>query len=309
MKKILQGLAISLITTILSLVAIEIGLRIAGSFYHKKLGAAKAANDSSFRVYCFGDSFTYGIGSENKKGYPEQLQELCDKKYPGKNIKIVNFGIPGSNSRQAFNYFKHVLTSGDYARPNAVILMTGMNDWWNIADNNEVFLRSRPNPFLGKCYMMLTHSRVFKLLTIRLHHHKPLNKPLTEADFNSRTVIADADDLAARGRLGNKFLATLRVVFEQNVNDFINLAESSGTEVLFSQYPGGSFFDPSLKRIAKTKNITTVYNKEEFKGLLSDDQRKEYFSASCSYSHPNNKGYALMAEETLATLERKLKWK
>ncbi|MFH0984445.1 MAG: hypothetical protein V1882_02795 [Candidatus Omnitrophota bacterium] len=64
-----------------------------------------------------------------QKAVNEQLQDLCNKQYPGKNTKIVNFGIPGSNSRQAFNYFKHVLTSGDYARPNAVILMTEMNDW------------------------------------------------------------------------------------------------------------------------------------------------------------------------------------
>ncbi|HAB51844.1 MAG TPA: hypothetical protein DCE80_06695 [Ignavibacteriales bacterium] len=277
--------------SIIFVVIIEVCLRTAAFFCSRQLVTQKNIDNY---IYCFGDSYTYGIGSENKKGYPEQLQELYEKRYPNKNIKIINFGVPGSNSKQTLNYFRHILTR--YPRPDLVILMTGMNDWWNISDNNKVLLYSKINPFIVKYCMVLTHSKIVKLLIMCFAK----NTTIGTVDFNSQVRVADPDGFGEQERLGSNYLSTVRVVFEENVNEFVNLARNSGIRIIFSQYPSGFIFDDSLEYISRKQKIIIIYT--NFKKFISQDQPHEYFSAEYSYSHPNTKGYAKMAEEILTTL-------
>jgi lysophospholipase L1-like esterase len=301
MRKIVHGILISLTALVVSMLIIEASLWIAGFFYQKKLAAARDKDRGAFLVYCFGDSFTYGIGSENKKGYPEALQELCEKQYSGKHVKVVNFGVPGSNSKQVLNYFKYILTSGSYVKPDLVVVMTGINDWWNIAENKEVLAYSRMNPFLARCSLAVMRSKIAKLVLIYL-----ANKTVeVKGSFNSREAIADPDESQAQKRLGDKHLSTVRLVFEQNMNEFVDFARACGVRVLFSQYPKGFVFDPSIEDISNRKNVAIVYNYAQFKGCLTDGRLDEFFSSRYSYSHPNARGYAIMAEEILAAIKKK----
>ncbi|MFA5117329.1 MAG: SGNH/GDSL hydrolase family protein [Candidatus Omnitrophota bacterium] len=301
MRKIVQGLLLSLAALVLFVSMVEASLWIIGFFYHKDLAAAKKTGKGDFFVYCFGDSFTYGIGSENKKGYPEALQELCEKQYPGNHVKVVNFGIPGSNSRQVCNYFKYILNSGSYGKPNLVIVMTGMNDWWNVADNTEIVSYSRMDPFLAKCAMAVMRTRTAKLLSICF-----ANKTVVaETNFKRQTALADPDGFQAQKRLGDKHLNTVRLVFEQNMNEFVDFARSLGIDVLFSQYPKGFVFDKALENISIRKNVAIVRNYAKFKEYMVNGRLEECFSARYSYSHPNAKGYAIMAEEILAAIMKK----
>ncbi len=294
MRKI-KSAVVTILTVIFITVIIETCLRIAAFFYSREPVMQKNA-DKGPLIYCFGDSFTYGIGSENKKGYPEQLQELYEKRYPHKNIKIINFGVPGSNSKQALNYFRHVLIC--YPRPDLVILMTGMNDWWNISDNNKVLLYSKINPFIVKCCMVLTHSKIAKLLIMCFTK----NTTIGTADFDSQVRVADPDGFGGQERMGSNYLSTVRVVFEENVNEFVNVARNLGIRIVFSQYPSGFIFDDSLELISRKQKIIIIYNYAHFKKFTSQYRPREYFSAEHSYSHPDTKGYAKMAEEILTTL-------
>lgn len=297
MRRIKSAIVTILTSIFIAVVIIETCLRIIAFFCSRELVMQKNV-DKGPLIYCFGDSFTYGIGSENKKGYPEQLQDLCEKRYPNKNIKIINFGVPGSNSKQTLNYFRHILTS--YPRPDLAILMTGMNDWWNISDNNKVLLYSKINPFIVKCCMVLTHSKIAKLLIMCFAK----NTTIGTADFDSQVRVADPDGFGEQERLGSNYLSTVRVVFEENVNEFVNLARNSGIRIIFSQYPSGFIFDDSLEHISRKQKIIIIYNYINFKKFISQDQPHEYFSAEYSYSHPNTKGYAKMAEEILTALIR-----
>ncbi len=298
MRKIVQGILLSLATLVLFAIMVEASLWIIGFFYHKDLAAAKKTGKGDFFVYCFGDSFTYGIGSENKKGYPEQLQELCEKQYPGDHVKVINFGIPGSNSRQVLNYFKYILASDSYVRPNLVIVMTGINDWWNVSDNTEVVSFSRMDPFWAKCAMAAMRTKVAKLLLIYF-----ANKTVAvETSFKTQTSIADPDGFQAQKRLGDKHLNTVRLVFEQNMNEFVDFARARGIDVLFSQYPKGFVFDKSVENISSRKNVAIAHNYAKFKEYMTKGRLDECFSAQYSYSHPNAKGYSIMAKEILAAI-------
>ncbi|MFA6217858.1 MAG: GDSL-type esterase/lipase family protein [Candidatus Omnitrophota bacterium] len=301
MRRIIQGVLVSLAALILFMIMVEASLWIIGFFYHKNLAAAKKIGKGDFLVYCFGDSFTYGIGSENKKGYPEQLQELCEKQYPSEHVKVINFGIPGSNSSQVLKYFKYILNSGSYIKPSLVIVMTGINDWWNVAENAEVVSYSRMNPFLAKCSMVAMRSKIAKLFMIYC-----ANKTVVvETSFKSQTVLADPDEFLAQKRLGDKHLNTVRLVFEQNMNEFVDFARACGIDVLFSQYPKGFVFDKTVENISKRKNVAIVYNYARFKENITHGRLDECFSSQYSYSHPNTKGYALIAEEMLAAIIKK----
>ena len=293
MKRVIIGVVISLCAIIVSLGIIEVCLRVAGSFRDKKLASAKSIDKDSFLIYCFGDSFTYGIGGENGEGYPEKLQGIFKTRYPDKKIRVVNFGVPGSNSKQTLDYFKYILDSSAYPHPNLVILMTGMNDWWNVSDNRDIFLYYKLNPFITKCYIALARLKVVKLLTVCF-----VNKgPMRNVRFDAQTGIANPDDPEARSRMGERYLDIVRVVYERNINDFVDLARSRGIEIAFSQYPKGFMLDASLEEIARSKGVAMVYNNRRLLRESGERSLDEYFSGEFSYSHPNDKGYAVMADE------------
>ncbi|MBI4846934.1 MAG: hypothetical protein HY810_10770 [Candidatus Omnitrophica bacterium] len=82
-------------------------------------------------VFCFGDSFTYGIGAGSQESYPAQLEQILSGYYINKKIKVINFGVPGSNSSQLVIRLKKAFVK---LKPDAVIIICGANDNWNFSD-------------------------------------------------------------------------------------------------------------------------------------------------------------------------------
>jgi len=101
----------------------------------------------SLIVFCFGDSFTYGIGAGFEKSYPAQLQNILKKE--GFDVKVFNFGVPGYNSSQTLHKFKKTFSQ---LTPDIVILMSGSNDNWNFSS-----LVLHRKGYLFRRYLMNSH--------------------------------------------------------------------------------------------------------------------------------------------------------
>ena len=78
------------------------------------------------KVACIGDSITQGVGAENGKSYPSQLQAMLGDKW-----KVGNFGVSGRTLLRNgdFPYWKeNAYQEALKSEPDAVIIMLGTND-------------------------------------------------------------------------------------------------------------------------------------------------------------------------------------
>ena len=87
---------------------------------------AKPATKEPVRVACIGDSITQGVGAENGKSYPAQLQELL-----GADWKVGNYGVSGRTllKKGDLPYWnENAYQEALKFKPNVVIIMLGTND-------------------------------------------------------------------------------------------------------------------------------------------------------------------------------------
>jgi hypothetical protein len=120
-----------------SLVVVEIGLRVAGHLYLKRLHVhhAKrfAASPDACNIVALGESSTAGLWVEKSKSYPRQLRGLPRKKHPGIEINVFVPPHVGQNTSQMANRVE------DYMRvfsPRIVIIMAGANNHWSWAESH-----------------------------------------------------------------------------------------------------------------------------------------------------------------------------
>jgi lysophospholipase L1-like esterase len=121
--------ALVLLGLALALLVAELGLRIAAS-QHRRVAEAGRGSEA-FDLLCVGDSFTYGLGSEDGRGYPEQLQALLDERWGPGAATIHNRGRPGQNSSQAADALADQLAA---LQPELVVILVGHNNGWNYND-------------------------------------------------------------------------------------------------------------------------------------------------------------------------------
>jgi len=125
MTKKRQKIFLLIFGIILSLMTLEAGLHL-GGFALNRLQQAqnsqKIKEKDSYRILCLGESTT-AFGGEFS--YPDQLQNILNKKGLGLDFRVINQGMIGSNS-----YFisKRLGRFLDQYDPDMVIVMMGIND-------------------------------------------------------------------------------------------------------------------------------------------------------------------------------------
>jgi len=72
-------------------------------------------------LICFGDSLTYGTGTEGGMDYPSQLSKMVSK-------PVINAGIPGNTTAQALKRLEQDVLSRS---PGLVLITLGGNDLKN----------------------------------------------------------------------------------------------------------------------------------------------------------------------------------
>lgn len=154
-----KRLALAPIGLLLALLILEGGLQI-GAFFLKrsKRGELPVAWVSgNLRVLCLGDSNTYGLYLEQreKEAYPQQLEALWNARMPAPKLEVLNLGYPGTNSSRLVRDLPRLLET---LRPDILILMVGVNDFWTVPFPLDEAQATRP-----KAGFLARHSLAYRL--------------------------------------------------------------------------------------------------------------------------------------------------
>ena len=94
----------------------------------KDIAPRRPAN--GLRVLCLGDSFTYGVGVDDRFAYPALLEHLLKERLPGMAVEVANAGVPFYDLFDETAYF---LEKGRRMQPDVVVLQFYINDLESMA--------------------------------------------------------------------------------------------------------------------------------------------------------------------------------
>lgn len=271
------------------------------------------------RILCLGDSFTYGVGAERGKSYPRQLQERLDKESKCR-IQVINRGVPGLNSGYIREHFEEDVLR---FRPHVVLFMGGINNHWNATN---AFI-AEDNPTVGeRVQAVLSEFRLYKLVwfnAYRFKHRKSAAAAARESgdSYAMEKSIYENNDSFADGHVvvdnGRRKLIRYQVESQEfqstvasrrlvrDVEVMHDIARRTGTDFIVMTYPNPMPIHPDLLRVADARSIPVIDHKAWFYTRIPERDMPGYFyEENFLWSHPNAKGYAVMADRILEELPR-----
>ncbi|WP_299136651.1 SGNH/GDSL hydrolase family protein [uncultured Tenacibaculum sp.] len=106
------------------------------SLGHRKTLSFYKDSSSSIKIFCFGGSTMYGIGTKDENTIPSTLAKVLKNKIPSKKFTITNFGLPGYTNDLEILQLRKELIKGNI--PDIVIFYDGVNEVISAYQNNKI---------------------------------------------------------------------------------------------------------------------------------------------------------------------------
>jgi lysophospholipase L1-like esterase len=231
--------------------------------------------DSTFRIVCLGDSWTFGANVDQEHAYPQRLAALLDERYPGASIEVLNLGVMGYSSRQGLELLRRTVLDLD---PDIVVIGFAMNDaivqGWRDRDAVGQTSQSRrgSKPWL---------ERVESYKLVRYWSRRLSYEPFSIGDYLQRVAREDGTpDAIWTGRMASESAdydsleSVTRVAprdYEQNLTAMIDLARSRGARVvlLFNEL-WRTPYEKAVESVAKAKQVPWVNSR----ALIAEARRE-----------------------------------
>lgn len=153
---LMQKIGLILLGTVLGLILLETGLRVAGgvlTFIQEHQNRTTAHKKGTFRIMCIGESTT-AIGGKNS--YPRQLERILNGKDIGIDFRVINKGLTGKQTSVIMEELDENLQK---YTPDMVVAMMGIND--GRADVEVV-----PDPEGSMVVNFVKKCRIYKLINL-----------------------------------------------------------------------------------------------------------------------------------------------
>jgi lysophospholipase L1-like esterase len=268
-----------------TLLCVEVLLRVLGAAQSRQSPVGRMGGGNVFNIVCLGDSFTYGWGVDPDFNYPRQLERMLNSARLGREFKVYNLAVPGSNSSQHFKYLKGLMTK--YNKPDLVIILTGTNDSWNLADSNIFKVAgtrwNRVQLMMYRVKYFFADFRIYKTVKLLALNLKG-KTPESETDLFSQ---APQKEDIRRDHVD--------ALVEYNLTGISTLLRTNDVKLILQNYPTGDISrDRVLEKTAKALGIPFVDNCANFNAALERVDFRDLFLYD--NSHPTAAGYTIMAD-------------
>ncbi len=82
-------------------------------------------SERTLRILCLGDSFTFGVGVDDRLTYPALLQKILQARHPDRDVEVINAGVPFYDLFDELSYFRE---KGARLAPDVVVVQFYIND-------------------------------------------------------------------------------------------------------------------------------------------------------------------------------------
>ncbi|MFQ6103263.1 MAG: SGNH/GDSL hydrolase family protein [Candidatus Glassbacteria bacterium] len=120
---------------------------------------SREKRENALRIVCMGNSSTFGWGAHPDSCYPRLLEHSLSEKL-GRDVEVINAGVPGYTSLQGLTLFKNEILK---LSPDAITLAFGANDCHRTSRSDSEIIREREGA-VGAAQEMLSHIYLYKLL-------------------------------------------------------------------------------------------------------------------------------------------------
>ena len=132
----------------------------------------------SLKIYAIGDSFTYGMGMNAEKVYPQVLEKKLKEKFPEKKIEVYNLGKPSHGLSYVFYTIKELYENKKDI--NSIFLILG---GWNVSDYDFArFDKEHSGKLVDKFKLFLNNFRTFRFIK-SYYYFKKLYYPYGKEDY------------------------------------------------------------------------------------------------------------------------------
>ena len=189
-----QKTALIIFGLILSIVLLELGLRLGGfafTFLQERYNSRLSRQKDSYIILCLGESTTAMGG---KYSYPRQLEKILNEKHRELKFQVINKGLPAANSTTIIAQLEKNLRK---YHPHLVITMMGIND---TEDPSAYSAHAAPekSPFweefrVYKLARLLREHIIYRMKKLTACRRKVIDEKATEIEPVDSGAYADSD--------------------------------------------------------------------------------------------------------------------
>ncbi|MEW6408375.1 MAG: SGNH/GDSL hydrolase family protein [Patescibacteria group bacterium] len=294
---------------------IEFVLMIAPSFlaFLRDPKTLLGGQKGSLKIYCIGDSFSYGMGMTHDKSYPFLLQEKLKELYPDKIIEVFNLGKPSHGLSYVYYTIKEL--HENIKDSNSTILVLG---GWNVSDYDYArFDKEQSLKFSDKLKLFLNNFRTFRFIK-SYYLFKKLYYPYGSEDYVPPFWAKTSYDFEKYQKINLDYLEKIaNYAKDNNINlVFLNYPQNPPPQNPYTELEVNHFMfsqqkidkddyiikNRNEKEIAINSLIRFIAQKYEIPlieiNAAFEDQKKEFedlFLKEDGY-HPSEKGQQVVAE-------------
>lgn len=285
----------------------EIGLRVAGAVYLRRLYPDPPGDPNEVRIVCLGESSTAGLWARTEDSYPAQLERALRASWPDVRLRVVVPPHIGQNTSQMENRIDGYLRRH---RPRLVIVMAGYNNEWSLAESHvgRHLQGSRSEALRVRTLVALDGLRLF-----RVARWAWLKATLArDAGFfeENRGYAWGGPEHARYPPAEGVYQFALRQrpafvsLWHDDVGEILRRSRAAGARALLMTYHiNPSYLPPSeVAARAAAEGVPIVRNDETFAPLVADGSVDRYLFHDAW--HPNERGYALIARGAYQAIVR-----
>lgn len=239
----------------------------------KEFSSQKPKN--TFRIICLGDSHVFGWGVGLRYTWPYKLEKILEKTYSNMKFEVINGGTSGFSSYQTLQFLK---TEGIYYSPNVITISHDHHNAELAELNADSAQKTVPSKLI-KIHYYLARFRTYRLLREIIFQ------------FEKRFIFKQ------------KIPRVSKEEYAKNLSEIASIVKSRGSKVVFidSLYFTDNTdlneqYSPIMRDVAAKEGIPLVDLKNTWRSL----NMKEYLLKDMS--HPNEKGYDIIANEVCKSL-------
>ncbi len=264
------------LTCAVTLLAIEVLLRFAGSYYQKRFWNASTVSPETVAILALGESTTGGLWLPIEDSYPKQLQRLLRAHYQTERIQVLIPPHTGQNTSQMLHRFPNYLSA---SRPVLVIIMAGVNNIWSLAESN---LGDFMPPGHWRTYAFRLRRWADDVKLFRLARH--LFDSSGQAWENMRSDLEGKPRYTPWPPENDPLVAHIGMdafmrLWRSDVGRMIEQAKEAGAGAILMTYP--NYDTPPLsefRAMAAKWSIPLVENHKAFADLIQQGRAKEFSS-------------------------------